>query len=357
MNITKPLLKEILIISSLVALIILFIVGLGSSLFHIGIAFFLAYASLPLVQLLEKRGLSRGKSTAIVVATVACVIAILLLIIIPPIISEIEVAITEAPQNFHIILEKIESKCSEFGIKVPYDRQSIIKFISTSSQKISMDLVQSSGEILKKSFLNLMTVVVSILNLFILPVFFIFVIYDYENILAAINGILPKGWRPEIHRLLEETDKILSGFIRGQLIVCLILSSLYSLALLLAGVKFAILIGCLTGCLSCIPYVGFSMGITLALLSALLSGDDYSPFMWTILLYGFVQFCESFLITPKIVGDKVGLSAFESILSLIIFGNLFGFVGLLAAIPCGGISKVIFRDLISEYKKTAFYKN
>ena len=349
--------KEVAVVGTLLLFIALFFVGLGSALFQLCIAFFLAYATLPLLKWLEKKGFSRSASTATVVATVGVGIILLLLIIIPPIVSEIQTAVAEAPQNFHILLEKLDSKLAEYDIQISYDRASITNYIQQLSKKVSVDMVQTSGEILKNSLLNIVTVIVALLNLFIFPVFFVLVLHDYEKILASIKGLIPVAWKPRVNYWISETDRILSGFIRGQLLVCTILSVLYSTALLIAGVKFAILIGCLTGFLSCIPYVGFSLGALLAVLSSLLSGDDYSPVVWTIVLYGIVQFLESFIITPTIVGDKVGLSPFEAILALIVFGNLFGFIGLFAAIPCGGVVKVIFKDLLAEYKKTHAYRD
>lgn len=350
-------LKDSLTIGCLLFLLILFFIGLGSSLLHLAISFFLAYASIPVVQWLEQHKLNRQQATAAVVVAVLTSSMLLLLIIVPPILTEVDTALKEAPQNFQILLEKIDAQLLKYGVHARYDKTSIVKIIGTFSQKISMDLVQSSGEAIKNSFLNVMTVIVSILNFFIVPVFFVLLIHNFEGIITSIDEILPVSWRPTVRQLAKTSDQILGGFLRGQVIVCLILSVLYSTALLIAGVKFAIMIGTLTGFLSCIPFVGFSIGTAFALISALLSGDNYTPMIWTVLLYSLVQFCESFIITPKIVGDKVGLTSFEAILALIVFGNLFGFLGLLTAIPCGGILKVIISDLISNYKKTAFYKN
>ena len=122
------------------------------------------------------------------------------------------------------------------------------------------------------------------------------------------------------------------------------------------GVKFALVIGIATGILSIIPYVGFSLGFGMAILSVIAGHEGWGTLIALIIGYSAVQFLESFIITPRIVGDQVGLSPFEAILALVIFGNLFGFIGLLLAIPMGAIVRILIRMLLVSYKRTAFYR-
>ena len=133
---------------------------------------------------------------------------------------------------------------------------------------------------------------------------------------------------------------------------------IYSVGLLIVGLKFGLLIGCLTGLFTFIPYVGFSLGLVAAVITALANLSEGSgQLMGVAIVYSIGQILESYVVTPRIVGNKVGLSPFEAILALIVFGNLLGFVGLFLAIPAGGIVKVVLRNLLHHYKNTHFYKD
>lgn len=353
MSTLKP--KEIIFITSVLALIVLFFIGLGSALVPLAFSSVLAYASLPIVKKLEKLKLSRGQSTLLVLIGVFTLITILLLSALPPIVNELSAAISAAPETLSSALIKLESICSEFGLHIPYDRESLLSFISEYSKKISSEVITTGAQLIKSSVSNFASMIIALLALTMIPVFFFYVIKDYENITAAIFSLVPKSLRAPAQNILSQTDVILSGYIRGQLLVCCILSALYTLCLLLVGVHFAIVIGIATGLLSIIPYVGFSLGFAMAILSALAHYSDWTTLIYLIASYMFVQFLESFYITPKIVGNQVGLSPFKAILALIIMGNLFGFIGLFLAIPFGAIMKIFISLLIEKYKATEFY--
>lgn len=349
--------KEIFIVFCVVALIVLFFYGMGTALVPLVFSCFLAYASLPIVKKLEARRLTRSQSTLIVLAGVTLTLALFLLIAIPPIVSELRDAIAAAPHTLGGALAKIDSALSEFGIQVPYNRESLTAFIAEYSEKISSDLVSSAAELIKNSISNFASVIVFLLGFALVPVLFYYVITDYEKLTQTIYETVPKGWQPQVVELLNRTDTILSGYVRGQSLVCLILSVLYTACLFIVGVKFALVIGIATGILSVIPYVGFSLGFGLAILSVIAGHEGWGTLLALIVGYSVVQFLESFIITPKIVGDSVGLSPFEAILALVIFGNLFGFIGLLLAIPMGAIVRILIRMLLVSYKRTEFYRS
>jgi predicted PurR-regulated permease PerM len=189
-----------------------------------------------------------------------------------------------------------------------------------------------------------------------IPIFFAYVVNDAEGLIEKIEHLVPPSRRPTIHAFFSEVDRVLSGYIRGQLLVCLILSALYTTGLLLVGIKFAVIIGVMTGFLSIIPYVGFGFGFAAAFITALANFEGSGALIGIACAYGIVQVLESFVVTPRIVGDKVGLTPFEAILALIVLGNLLGFVGLFLAIPTAAITKILLGYLLAEYKKTAFYK-
>lgn len=349
-------LKEVLISGVLFSTIFLFFYGLGSALLPLTFSWFLAYATIPLVKRMEKRGLARSQASSLVLGIVFVVLVLLGVLLIPPLCSDLQQAVLAVPKNVSVALEKMDTFFSNYGVHVPYDRQSLIDYAGHYSEKISGNMIKSLGEVLKNSVVNAASVILMLLNLFLIPIFFIYVINDYERLIDTFESLVPLSWRPKLDELVQEANVILSGYIRGQLLVCAILAVLYSAGLLIVGVNFAIVIGVMTGFLSIIPYVGFSFGLAAAIITALASYEGFGPIIGIGIVYGLVQILESFVITPRIVGNKVGLSSFEAVLALIVLGNLLGFVGLFLAIPVGALTKLIIINLLAEYKKTSFYK-
>jgi predicted PurR-regulated permease PerM len=278
------------------------------------------------------------------------------LLIIPPLFADLRDAALDVPKNTSIALEKLDTMMSAYGIHVPYDRQSLIDFAGAYSEKISDNVLKSAGSFLSNSLVNAASVIVILLNLFMIPIFFAYVVNDAERLVEKIENLVPPSKRPSLHAFMSECDRVLSGYIRGQLLVCVILSVLYTAGLLIVGIKFAVIIGVMTGFLSIIPYVGFGFGFAAAFVTALANFEGVGALVGIAIAYGLVQLLESFVVTPRIVGDKVGLTPFEAILALIVLGNLFGFIGLFLAIPTGAVTKILFRNLLAEYKKTTFYK-
>lgn len=349
--------KEVLILFAMSAILVLFFYGLDGALAPLAFSWFLAYASLPLVKKMEGLGLTRAHATTVVLCTVLIGLCVFFLIIIPPLFSELHDAVVAAPKNLTAALERLESILSQYDVHIPYNRQTLIDFANHYSDKISGTLLKSIGSFLSASFINAASLIVLLLNIFLIPIFFIFVLNDYEQILSMVESFVPPAFRPQVQQIVDECDVILSGFIRGQLLVCGLLAGLYGLGLLIVGLKFGLIIGLLTGCLAFIPYVGFSFGLSVAIITALANFEGYGTLIGVGIVYAVVQTLESFVITPRIVGNKVGLSPFEAILALIVMGNVFGFMGLLLAIPAGAILKNIFKRILTEYKQTSFYKS
>lgn len=356
---TKKTFKEILIVVALILFAIVFVIGLDMTLIPLLFSTFLAYASLPLVKYLEtKAGLSRVYATATVVTVTGLCLLVIGILILPPLFDELREAIFHLPEQLSTLLEKVNGLLSGFGFHVPYDRQSLTDFAHNFFENMSSDVVKTSGNFVKTSLLSATSFVVVVLNVFLIPIFFVYVVNDCEGLLNQVKNLVPLSWRPRFEQFLKQCDQILSGFIRGQLLVCSILAVVYSAGLLLVSVKFGLLIGIMTGLFTFIPYVGFSFGLLAALLSAAsqIPSYGYGPLIGVLVVYGMGQALETYVVTPGIVGNKVGLSPFQAILSLIVFGNLLGFAGLFIAIPAGAIVKVLMGYIMQEYRNTNFYK-
>ena len=172
-----------------------------------------------------------------------------------------------------------------------------------------------------------------------------------------MKSFVPKSFLPKLTHYLNLGNVVLSGYIRGQLMVALALSVLYATGLSMVGLKFGVLIGLLSGLISIIPYAGFSIGFVTAIVMGLAHYSGMGQIAGIITVFVVVQALEGILITPKLVGDKVGLSAFATILVLIIGGNLFGLMGMLMAIPFAAIIKSILKELKREYQQLDFYQS
>jgi len=179
---------------------------------------------------------------------------------------------------------------------------------------------------------------------------------DWHALVGRIERAIPRRWVGQAVGLAREVDGLLAQYLRGQLAVMLTLAAYYSVALALAGFAVALPVGITTGLLIFIPYVGFSLGLTLALIAAVLQFDGVQGLVLVAVIYGFGQFIESFILTPRLVGERIGLQPLTVIFALLAFGHLFGFVGVLLALPGSAILAVAFRHLRTQYINSSFYR-
>jgi predicted PurR-regulated permease PerM len=162
--------------------------------------------------------------------------------------------------------------------------------------------------------------------------------------------------RPRLNHYLTLSNRVLSGYIRGQLIVAFILGMLYSAGLMIVGLRFGLLIGIVTGFISIIPYAGFTLGFVAALMVAITHASGWGVIFGVIAVFLTVQALEGTVITPKFVGNQVGLSSLATLLALIVGGNVFGLTGIILAIPTAAVLKSILWDLKDEYQKLDIYQ-
>jgi len=182
-------------------------------------------------------------------------------------------------------------------------------------------------------------------------------LYDWDNMVAKVDHLLPRDHAPTIRKLASEIDRTMAGFIRGQGTVCLILGAYYAIALMAVGLNFGLVVGFIAGALTFIPYVGALVGGVLALGLALF--QFWGDWFWIILVWAIFQsgqFVEGNILTPRLVGSSVGLHPVWLIFALSAFGTLFGFVGLLVAVPVAASIGVVARFAISRYRSSLLYK-
>ncbi len=334
----------------LFGLLALAIWGLGQAKWPVFAAFGLAYLFFPLIQKLEKFGINRN----IAVLSVFFISTIfnigIIIAIIPGILSDLKDLVNEFPQSVEMALQQVERLAQWAGINISLNTMMLKTYIYKHAQEISAGALNALTSGFGVAFTGLSKWVLSIVNILLTPIFFFYFVSDFEKIIGQIESFIPPGIRNSVHLYIESINKILRGYLRGQFLVAAILATLYSIGLSLVGIKFGFLIGLFTGFLSFIPYVGFLTGICLSLLMVLANFTGISQLAGLVIVFGVIQALESFLITPRLVGNSVGLSPLSSLLALLIGGNVLGLFGMLLAIPTAAFIKIVLSDLKEEYQ-------
>jgi predicted PurR-regulated permease PerM len=219
-------------------------------------------------------------------------------------------------------------------------------------------LVQSRGGQLVEAALGSVSSLFGLVALVVVtPVVSFYLLLDWDRLVARVDELLPRDHAPAIRRIAGEIDATLAGFIRGQGTVCLILGTYYSVALMLVGLDFGLVVGAVAGLLTFIPYIGALVGGVLAIGLALF--QFWGDWLWIVAVAAIFfsgQFVEGNFLTPKLVGDSVGLHPVWLLFALTAFGSLFGFVGMLVAVPVAAVIGVIARFVVREYKSGRLYR-
>lgn len=347
-------LRSTLIIAFLIGLAWAVIVGLGSALTPLLLAFGFAYLLFPVIKKVEDWGIKRHYSVPGVFLGWTLIVILLLIAVVPGLVHDFQSLLQELPQSATTVIDRIESLASQYGYHLSINRQSINQFVLDHTSEISTTLLKGLTSAFDGLFTNALRWLLSILNIFLIPLFFFYLINDFEKITAGIQNLIPPILRPKVSSFLELTNTILSGYIRGQMLVAGILGLLYGIGLSLVGLKFGFLVGLISGILSIIPYAGFTIGFVTSIIIGLANYDGLGSFLSIILVFIVVQSLEGTVITPRLVGNKVGLSALTTMLALIIGGNLFGLIGMLIAIPTAAVLKLILIEVIKEYQSIEF---
>src|SRR5215831_9166936 len=201
------------------------------------------------------------------------------------------------------------------------------------------------------------TVVIAVLiNIALIPVVAFYLLRDWNTIVERVDELLPRRWLGRVRAMIVEIDNVLAEFVRGQLSVMGVLAVYYVIGLSLAGLQYALPIGILTGLLVFIPYVGFGLGLTLGVLSALLQWSGWPGFVAVLTVYGIGQILENYVLVPWLVGDRIGLHPLAVIFALLAFGQLFGFAGVLLALPASAALLVGLRHLRTAYNESDLYR-
>lgn len=318
----------------------------------------LAYALNPGVDWIERRRIGkfhvpRAIGALAMLLLLFAVILALLLIVIPIVQKEIPALQQQIPASLEKLNAAVAPKLKALGFDVNLDIDGIKKLVT---ERLAGSGEALAGSLWASAKTGGSAVIGWLGTLFLIPVVLFYLLLDWHAVIQRIEDSIPRAWVNRVRSLSRETDNLLAQYLRGQLLVMLILAVYYSIALAIAGFDIALPVGIITGFLAFIPYLGFGLGLTLALLAAILQFTGLYGLIAVAVVYGIGQVLESFILTPYLVGERIGLHPIVVIFALLAFGQLFGFVGVLLALPASAILSVAARHLQQLYRNSSFYK-
>lgn len=307
----------------------------------------LAYMGDPLADRLQKFKLPRTLAVVAVFLITFVSLALLILLIGPLVKTQIG-ALFQALPDIARQIEQVWLPTLFGWMKVePGDDVGIGAFLARYS-----DMVGSwSGKILLGVGKSGGVLAAAVLSLFLIPILTFYMLRDWDSFMAHLGALVPRSQRDTVIQLARETDSVLSAFLRGQVLVMLALAIIYSLGLSIVGLKFAIAIGVVAGLVSFVPYLGFVFGIGLAGLTVALEPDPLWHLVGVVATFTIAQIIEGTVLTPKLVGDRIGLHPVIVIFAIVAGGQLFGFFGILLALPAAAVLSVLIRFAYHRYLK------
>ncbi|NNE52412.1 MAG: AI-2E family transporter [Sulfitobacter sp.] len=309
----------------------------------------IAYFLDPVADRLERLGLSRALATGLITVFAILIFVFIALLVVPTLVNQTISLIETAPQ--------LTRDFSNFLIErfpALLDSDSTLR---TSLNSIGATIQERGGQLVEAALSSFASIINIIVLFVIVPVVAVYLLLDWDRMIAAIDDLLPRDHAPTIRQLARDVDQTLASFVRGMGTVCLVLGTYYAIALMLVGLQFGLVVGFIAGLVTFIPYLGALLGGALAIGLALFQfwGEWVSIGMVAgIFVIG--QVVEGNVLTPKLVGNSVGLHPVWLILALSVFGTLFGFVGMLVAVPVAAALGVLARFAVEQYQESLLYR-
>ena len=320
--------------------------------FVLGIA--LAYILNPAVNLVQRTGLKRGWASAIVLLAVVGVIIALLVIVTPLIASQVAGLVTRVPEYSGDLQHLVQSWAPQLNQWLGAER---VAQIETNLSQFLGTGVEFIGSVTAQLASSGLTVLNTVAVLFLTPIVALYLMIDWDRMVRAIDDLLPREHRREIRQVLDQMDTAMAGVIRGQGAVIVVLCIYYAAALTLTGLNFGLVIALLTGLLDIVPFLGFLTGLILSMGIAVV---QFAPNWWLVAIvfavYMIGTFLEGNVLYPRLVGQSININPVWLMFALFAFAFLFGFVGLLLAVPLAAITATLIRYSVRRYKDSALYR-
>lgn len=294
----------------------------------------------------------RWFSVVVVLLLLLTALLTIVLIVIPVLQKELPLLQERIPNFLARLNAWLAPKLQEFDIAVDLDIDGIKRLLT---DKLAASGSEIWSTVLASVRVGGTAVIGWLATLFLVPIVLFYLLLDWHALLQRIGEMVPRRWYARTASMAGEMDGMLAQYLRGQLLVMVILAIFYSTALAIAGFDVALPVGIITGLLAFIPYLGFGLGLTLALITAMLQFSGFHGLIAVAIIYGLGQVLESFYLTPYLVGERIGLHPLVVIFALLAFGQLFGFVGVLLALPASAAISVAVKHLRAHYLNSNFY--
>lgn len=311
----------------------------------------IAYLLNPLVKKLENAKWPRWLAVLTLLAGFLLFMAVGISLLVPILLREATQLAQDIPSWLQAGAEWARMTAAKFGIATPADSAAVIQNLQDQAGNI----MKAGRNIVTGVMAGGMAVLSFISFVLLMPIVAFYMMLDWPALVARFRDLLPRNKVSTVVTLMEEADRTLAGFIRGQLTVCALLGLFYGLGLTLVGLRFGFVIGMAAGILSIMPYVGSGFGLLMAVTVAWFTTGDTMMVVAALAVFGIGQFLEGNFLTPRLVGENVGLHPLWVIFALMAGGSLFGFTGLLVAVPVAAVIGVLVRFAIREYKKSGYY--
>lgn len=309
----------------------------------------LAYFLDPIADRLEAWGMTRLGATILISLVGVLVFVLLVLLVVPSLVAQAAQLVNHAPK----LAEDAQALLTERFPSL-MDEDSTLR---QSLSELGAWVQERGGELVNALFSSAMGVFNVVMLVVIVPVVSFYMLYDWDRAVAAVDELLPRDHAPAIREIARQIDQTLASFVRGQLTVCMILGAFYAIALMLIGLNFGLVIGATAGLLTFIPYIGALVGGALSIGLAIF--QFWGEWWWIVAVaavFFFGQFIEGNILSPNLVGQSVGLHPVWLIFALSAFGSLFGFVGMLVAVPVAAVIGVLVRFLLERYQEGLLYR-
>ena len=327
---------------------------LSSVLIPFLVSFGLAYLGNPIVHKIESRKIPRVWAVSILFVGLLAILVLIMLVVIPQLINQVIAFIEKWPSYYFWMQDNVFPKLQKiFSIEEIKQNQEAADKAITQSLAALKELISKIAPSISSVVLGIVGFFVS---LFLIPMLTFYVMRDWSTITEKMETLIPRSIFPQTVSFLQEANFMLSSFLRGQLTVMFCLACIYSIGLSIIGVEYGLVIGVIAGLISFVPYVGATSGILMGLIVAWFQYGTLTHLALVGIVFGIGQLMESFVLTPILIGDKLGMHPIAVVFALMVGGSLFGFVGILLALPVCAVLMVALRRLYHVYINSDFYK-
>jgi predicted PurR-regulated permease PerM len=319
------------------------------------LAFAIAYVLDPVIDRFEAWRVPRPAGIAIVLVCLLGSIAAFIALVLPVVASDVMAVARELPGKTQALIASADPWLSAHGIKVPHTTTEWMERLGANANELAKSVLAPAGGILSAVLSGGFSMAGSVVAALVVPVLSVYFLNDFDRITSGVRRHLPRRYRAVVVEYAREIDLALSHFVRGQLLVMAIMAVLYGTAYSILGIRLALVIGLISGTLSFIPYLGSAFALTSGLLMSLLAGFRPGQLLGVVIAYAIVQALEGFVIAPRVMGKTVGIPDMWILIALFVGGEIFGFLGVLLAVPTAAVIKIFLARAVDIYHESELY--